>query len=939
MPPLPSDHWQRALALMDTAVTLRPEQRDAWLEEMAVAEPLVAPLLRKLLSAHQRVETNDILATLPRPDHHAQHQSNGEIGAQIGPFQLIELLGHGGMGSVWRARYADGRLKRDVAVKLPATSDNPAALSSLRERFARERDFLAQLEHPNIARLYDTGISDAGQPYLAMEYVAGEPIDAYCDKHRLTIKARLTLYLQVLDAVEFAHRQLVLHRDLKPGNVLVDGNGQARLLDFGVAKLLPETSAATTAGPTASISADTDLTEMAGAAITLAYAAPEQINNGRLSTATDVYALGVMLYRLLTGSAPYQPKRDTRGALEDEVLTVVPANASTRFASTEALEARQTNGVALRRTLAGDIDTILVKALKKSPDERYPTVAALAEDLRRHLSLQPIFARPDSHSYRIGRFIARHRVAVAASTLAITTLVATTGLAVWQAQVASASVARANKEAARTASVQKFMAGMFSSADPEQSKLASLTAEQILERGRAAAEKDLGSDPEAHALVLEQIGDIYRRMGMPLQLLAVQKRRVEVLETAPSIDVNTLVDAELELGRALGDTNDKNDNKLALPRLKAAYDIALQRGAHPERIVWALCLIADQHRADKALAQANDAAAQALRYAERNLRSPNRFLAAAYEANAVVARAQNRIDDARGLYAKALAIDATGKGRGPVDQSITLTLLANLEFADGDYLAAQQQAQAIVDLAKRDYGDIKANLAPALRLVAFAAARSGDLDGAARLINEPLDAEVSSTDPMRAALAHYARGRVATLRSDFARAQSELDLADVTLMQSPVWADRLTIARIELAVRDGRNDYALDTAESLREVQTQRLGGKHIAMGDTYFWLAVAKARAGANAPALAHMSQACDLNTELRAAHPQRLRAEAYRVLLTPGATNAEKATALQALETKLLNDKNKKLPLIESLRTTRQRLAELGDAPLSATDFPILN
>jgi hypothetical protein len=321
------------------------------------------------------------------------------------------------------------------------------------------------------------------------------------------------------------------------------------------------------------------------------------------------------------------------------------------------------------------------------------------------------------------------------------------------------------------------------------------------------------------------------------------------------------------------------------------------------------------------------------------LRSPNRFLAAAYEANAVVARAQNRIEDARGFYGKALAIDATGKGRGPVDQSITLTLLANLEFADGDYVAAQQQAQAIVDLAKRDYGDIKANLAPALRLVAFAAARSGDLDGAARLINEPLDAEVSSADPMRAALAHYARGRVATLRLDFARAQSELDLADVPLMQSPVWADRLTIARIELAVRDGRNDYALNTAEALLQAQTQRLGGKHIALTDTYFWLAVAEARAGANAPALAHMSQACDLNTELRAAHPQRLRAEAYRVLLTPGATNAERATALQALETKLLNDKNKKLPLIESLRTTRQRLAELGDAPLSTTDFPILN
>ena len=494
---LPADHWQRALALMDTAVTLRPEQRDAWLEEMAVADPQVAPLLRKLLSAHQRVETNDILATLPRPDRQPQQQSNGEIGAHIGPFELIELLGRGGMGSVWRARYADGRLKRDVAVKLPATSDSPAALSSLRERFARERDFLAQLEHPNIARLYDTGISDAGQPYLAMEYVAGEPIDVYCDKHRLTIKARLTLYLQVLDAVEFAHRQLVLHRDLKPGNVLVDGNGQARLLDFGVAKLLPENSA--TASPSASISAGTDLTEMAGAAITLAYAAPEQINHGRLSTATDVYALGVMLYRLLTGSAPYQPKRDTRGALEDEVLTVAPANASTRFASIETLAARQTTEVALRRTLAGDIDTILAKALKKNAEERYPTVDAFAKDIERALNGHPVLAQPDSALYRTHKFVQRHPWAVAVSGAGAVTLMMAATVAVWQGGEARTQAALADREAARAKAVQQFLVTLFQSANPEKSRGKALTVREVLDQGAQRIRTEFANQPETEA--------------------------------------------------------------------------------------------------------------------------------------------------------------------------------------------------------------------------------------------------------------------------------------------------------------------------------------------------------------------------------------------------------------------------------------------------------
>ncbi len=547
--PLPADHWQRALALMDTAVTLRPEQRDAWLDEIAASEPQVAPLLRKLLSAHQRVETNDILATLPRPDRQTQHQSNGEIGARIGPFELIELLGHGGMGSVWRARYADGRLKRDVAVKLPATSDNPAALSSLRERFARERDFLAQLEHPNIARLYDTGISDSGQPYLAMEYVAGEPIDAYCDQHRLTIKARLTLYLQVLDAVEFAHRQLVLHRDLKPGNVLVDGNGQARLLDFGVAKLLPESSA--TSNTATSISAGTDLTEMAGAAITLAYAAPEQINNGRLSTATDVYALGVMLYRLLTGSAPYQPKRDTRGALEDEVLTVVPANASARFASTETLAARQTTEVALRRTVAGDIDRILAKALKKNADERYPTVDAFAKDIERALNGHPVQAQPDSAWYRTRKFVQRHPWAVAVSSAGAVTLMMAATVAVWQGGEARTQAALAEREASRAKAVQQFLVTLFQSANPEKSRGKTLTVREVLDQGAQRIRTEFANQPETEAALAGEIGAIYESLGDLDKAVTYLARKVALLDSIRKSGSADFVDANERLGRYL----------------------------------------------------------------------------------------------------------------------------------------------------------------------------------------------------------------------------------------------------------------------------------------------------------------------------------------------------------------------------------------------------
>ncbi len=546
---LPAEHWQRALSLMDTAVTLRPAAREAWLTQMAAEEPELAPLLRKLMSAHRRVETNDVLATLPPMDRAPQHQTTGAIGAQVGPFVLIELLGHGGMGSVWRARYADGRLKRDVAVKLPATSDNPAALSSLRERFARERDFLAQLEHPNIARLYDTGVSDAGQPYLAMEYVAGEPIDVYCDKHRLTIKARLTLCLQVLDAVEFAHRQLVLHRDLKPGNVLVDGNGQARLLDFGVAKLLPETSA--TPNTATSLSAGTDLTEMAGAAITLAYAAPEQINNGRLSTATDVYALGVMLYRLLTGSAPYQPKRDTRGALEDEVLTANPANASTRFASAATVVARQTTEVALRRALTGDIDTILAKALKKNADERYPTVDAFAKDIERALNGHPVLAQPDTSWYRTRKFVQRHPWAVAVSSAGAATLMMAATVAVWQGGEARTQAALADREAARAKAVQQFLVTLFQSANPEKSRGKALTVREVLDKGAVRIQTEFANQPETEAALAGEIGAIYESLGDLDKAVTYLARKVALLDSIRKSGTADFVDANERLGRYL----------------------------------------------------------------------------------------------------------------------------------------------------------------------------------------------------------------------------------------------------------------------------------------------------------------------------------------------------------------------------------------------------
>ncbi len=925
--PLPADHWQRALALMDTAVTLRPEQRDAWLDEIAAAEPQVAPLLRKLLSAHRRVETNDMLATLPRPDRQPQQQSNGEVGAQIGPFELIELLGHGGMGSVWRARYADGRLKRDVAVKLPATSDNPAALASLRERFARERDFLAQLEHPNIARLYDTGISDAGQPYLAMEYVAGDPIDAYCDKHRLTTKARLTLYLQVLDAVEFAHRQLVLHRDLKPGNVLVDGNGQARLLDFGVAKLLPETS--TAANPDTSISAGTDLTEMAGAAITLAYAAPEQINGGRLSTATDVYALGVMLYRLLTGSAPYQPKRDTRGALEDEVLTVDPPNASTRFASNETLVARQTTEVALRRMLAGDIDTILAKALKKNPDERYPTVEAFAKDIERALNGHPVQAQPDSTWYRTRKFVQRHPWAVAVSSAGVVTLMMAATVAGWQASVARTQAALAERESDRAKAVQQFLVTLFQSANPEKSRGKALTVREVLDQGAQRIRTEFANQPETEAALAGEIGAIYESLGDLDKAVTYLARKVALLDSirksnsADFVDANErlgrylvtadrFVEAEAPLARAL-DEAAKIEPAAREQRLHASMTLGLLRlktGKITEArtmltavrdeiaklpdITPKLAWLTDMHLSSAMSASGDHQAARefdlsALRRVRNDAQAQVVDLISAESNLAQAEFALRNLDEAQGLFQVALDRSVQLLGNNASETLYAKTWLARTLGAKGDYVRAiALQDEAIkAAAASGDASEVaRAEMFQIRNLIGDAQlVRAGQLVEAALTYHTNLQPGTSRyTERLRAL-----RGEILFANGDIARAESSVReaLANQEKMfdaTSPQIAQTLdTLGAILRA--QARYAEAITAHARAHAIHVKSFGANHVQALRSEAYLAVARVGNGEPAATADFARVRTALGQALGVDHPaqtQLARAESW-VALSP--------------------------------------------------------
>jgi eukaryotic-like serine/threonine-protein kinase len=396
-------------------------------------------------------------------------------GQQIGNYTIEHLLGRGGMGAVWLAHRSDGRYAGRVAVKLLNLALlTPAGM----ERFKREGSVLARLAHPNIARLVDAGITDDGQPYLVLEYIEGEPIDRWCDDRGLDVDARVRLFLQVLDAVAHAHSKLILHRDLKPANILVTPDGQVKLLDFGIAKLTDEEHAA---------EPSTLATRVAAArAFTPEYAAPEQVAGAEVTTATDVYALGLLLYAMLSASG---------------------------------------------RVLRSDVDTIIAKALKKLPAERYLTVAALSDDLQRYLDNEPVSAHPDSFSYRMGRFVARNRTAVAASAGVLISIVAATALSAWQAHNVKAQRDHAQALSARNNAVVEFVASMLTEIVPAEQPV---RVGDLLERSQSillAAE----TRPDIQAAVLNIVATYFLNAGDLAKARPMLARSLELTRNSPDI--------------------------------------------------------------------------------------------------------------------------------------------------------------------------------------------------------------------------------------------------------------------------------------------------------------------------------------------------------------------------------------------------------------------
>ena len=500
--------WARLSSLFDAARELPAADWPAWLARLQRDQPDLAPVLpwlNEMLSAHRTRDPEDWLERGPRLPAAADSldESDGlASGQRVGPWLLGERLGRGGMATVWRASRADantsGGTTRAVALKLPRSHGGSARQAQgMAERFTRERDILARLSHPHIAPLFDAGVAADGTPWLAMECVEGQAIDAWCDAHKLGLRQRLALFGQVLDAVQYAHGRLVIHRDLKPSNILVTDEGQVRLLDFGIAKLLAEDAAAHTLAAGASA-----LTQAAGRVMTPAYAAPEQLRGEALTTATDIYALGVVLFELLAGARPYRTRLDTPAQTEIAIAQGDLQRASA-VASEGAAATRATTRKRLQQQLQGDLDCILAKAMHSEGRMRYASAAEFADDLQRWQAGETVRARADSPLYRLRRFVMRRRVPVAAATFAVLALVAALLVSLAQVQRADRERDEALAMRARGTSVMFFMMDQLMASALSGRALG---APETLARAEQAALSAFSDQPDSLGLALLYIG-------------------------------------------------------------------------------------------------------------------------------------------------------------------------------------------------------------------------------------------------------------------------------------------------------------------------------------------------------------------------------------------------------------------------------------------------
>lgn len=675
--PPDADLWQRVDDLFEQALDLPDLEREAFvLRATAEGSGDVRARVLALLAADRKADNFLERPVSPGPLAHRPAPAPPlEAGSTVGPYRLLEIRGRGGMGTVYRAERR-GEFHRTVAVKIL----HPGLLHpELKRRLQVERQVLAQLEHPCIARLYDGGTTDDGRPWLAMEWVDGEPIDRYCRHHGLDVPARLRLFRQVCDAVDHAHRNLLVHRDLKPANILVTADGTPKLLDFGIAKLLDRGRFHLPAAPT----------RTGWHPMTPAWASPEQLRGEPVTTASDVYSLGLLLYRLLTGTDPYPSPTDggagsSPGARERAMLRTEPAPPSSQAADRDTA-----------RRLRGDLDTIVLQALRPEPERRYGSVRELAEDLRRHLEHRPVEARPESFLYRSGKLLRRHRLAAVVTALALLAVTGFSLLAVLQAREVARQRDRVLAQQARAEQVSDFLLDLFRTADPEHARGEELRVREVLDRGV----RQLGAldgQPALQATQMTTLGRVHRSLGLYPR---AEELLTGALELWQRLEDPRQASARLELARLRRLQGDPEAAE-ALLRRNLATPSAAGTPERPEVLEELGRALFDQRRYEGAEAVYRDALA-ATRQAsgERHPRVARllHHLALVHHDRAEVAAAEDH-------YHQALELTRQLQGEVHPEVASILNNLAFLLREKGDSAAAEPVQRRAVELRERLYG-------------------------------------------------------------------------------------------------------------------------------------------------------------------------------------------------------------------------------------------
>ena len=796
-PPTDTATWLKLSAHLDHALDLSPVERDAWLQQLRATDPHVAAELAVMLADHKQLRAEGFLDTGALPD-----ADTSLAGVIIGSYTLISRIGDGGMGSVWLGRRSDGRYEGEVAIKLL----NAALVGrGGEERFRREGIILARLGHPHIARLIDAGVSNTGQPYLVLELVNGEHIDAYCDERRLSVQRRVRLFLDVLSAVSHAHANLIVHRDLKPSNVLVNQAGAVKLLDFSIAKLMQDNGVSR-------------LTQDAESVLTPKYAAPEQVTGDPITTGTDVYSLGVLLYELLSGQHPYggalKSSTDyTRAIVEKEPLTLSAAflKASPESRSLVAAQ-RSTTPDRLGRALGLELETILNKALKKSPAERYGSVAELGDDLRRYLDDKPIAARPDTVRYRARKFVRRHRRSIGVAAGAVAGIVA---MSAFYAIQITTERDRARVEAEKASQVSQLLRSVLLSADPYRDpdpaaeSGATPDARSLLDTLAARISDELSDQPDVQAEMLTVIGRTYERLGL-------LDRALPLLERALDIGRRTFASPDARVGQTLNDLGvlqrEMGRASASLPLLEES--LAIRRAALGDEHKDVAVTLSEYGRTLRAAGRLDDSerpTRDALAIRTKLLGDEHREVATNKSDLASLLLERGEVDEAERYYRESLATNEKLLGADHPNAAASKSSVGTVLAVKGQFAAAEKLQRESLEVRRRVLGASNPDSAFAVQALATTLEMQGKYQEAESLLGDAYRVVTSA------------------LGEDNPRVASmSVDLARVRIARGQA-ADVETIMRRAVAVRQ-----RVFPADHWRIAEAQALLGASLAAQHRY---------------------------------------------------------------------------------------------------------